>query len=388
MSTSCNNTPRANDHSQPLHSMSTNPRAHLSIATSRSNTSTNSQTPRQKATRVSNNLNFSTQQQITPSQLKRIVWNAVDTFNKTNSRQRERWFRPWHSQSCHQQLHDFMSEVRQSTTSWTANSCPKAISSGNLVQQLNNWFWTVHANFRSLRSSLKRRRDAAAEDATTNDSRRSNSRHRSISSDNRVHQDKLILNRSRRFSFTKQFVDATKSGGTSTAANRNFGSGFTVNNLQQDLKNFITSSLHLSLLVIKISAPSGVGPSVRPSHFFLRSLVSLLPKWSSDLKYGPCPHARDWDSRIFGLVFWILIFRWSDQKRRIVPDFMSKMCKICCVREQNVFVTFFSKIVVTFFYPNFECLYLMNGSTDWLDFLYGKISWSCLLICEVSRNFR
>ena len=43
---------------------------------------------------------------------------------------------------------------------------------------------------------------------------------------------------------------------------------------------------------------------------------------------------------------------------------MSKMCKICCVREQNVFVTFFSKIVVTFFYPNFECLYLMNGSTD------------------------
>ena len=33
-------------------------------------------------------------------------------------------------------------------------------------------------------------------------------------------------------------------------------------------------------------------------HFFfwfLRSLASLLlPKWSSDLKYGPCPPARDW----------------------------------------------------------------------------------------------
>ena len=28
----------------------------------------------------------------------------------------------------------------------------------------------------------------------------------------------------------------------------------------------------------------------------------LLPKWSSDLKYGPCPPARDWGSRVSGLV--------------------------------------------------------------------------------------
>ena len=27
-----------------------------------------------------------------------------------------------------------------------------------------------------------------------------------------------------------------------------------------------------------------------------------LPKWSSDLKYGPCPPARDWGSRVSGLV--------------------------------------------------------------------------------------
>ena len=39
--------------------------------------------------------------------------------------------------------------------------------------------------------------------------------------------------------------------------------------------------------------------SIGPSHFtffgFLQSLASLLlPKWSSDHKYGPCPPARHW----------------------------------------------------------------------------------------------
>ena len=34
--------------------------------------------------------------------------------------------------------------------------------------------------------------------------------------------------------------------------------------------------------------------------YFLTSL--LLPKWSRDLKYGPCPPARDWGSRVSGLV--------------------------------------------------------------------------------------
>ena len=58
------------------------------------------------------------------------------------------------------------------------------------------------------------------------------------------------------------------------------------------------ATLHLALSVRR---------SVRPSHFtffgFLRSMASLLlPKWSSDLKYGPCPPARDWGSRVSGLV--------------------------------------------------------------------------------------
>ena len=38
------------------------------------------------------------------------------------------------------------------------------------------------------------------------------------------------------------------------------------------------------------------------------------------------------------------------------------------------------------FYLNFESSYLMNGLTDWLDFLYGNIIWPGLLMCEVSRN--
>ena len=42
--------------------------------------------------------------------------------------------------------------------------------------------------------------------------------------------------------------------------------------------------------------------------YFLTSL--LLPKWSSDLKYGPCPPARDFGSRVSGLV----LFAPDDQK--------------------------------------------------------------------------
>ena len=50
-------------------------------------------------------------------------------------------------------------------------------------------------------------------------------------------------------------------------------------------------------------------PSVRRSvtlYFFYDfiSLTSLpLPTWSGDLKYGPCPLARDFGSRVSGLVF-------------------------------------------------------------------------------------
>ena len=48
-----------------------------------------------------------------------------------------------------------------------------------------------------------------------------------------------------------------------------------------------------------------VGWSVTLNFFYdFISLTSLLlPKWSDNLKYGPCPPARDFGSRVSGLVF-------------------------------------------------------------------------------------
>ena len=72
---------------------------------------------------------------------------------------------------------------------------------------------------------------------------------------------------------------------------------------------------HIVQLVSDISSLND--PSVRPSitlYFFglSRSLATLLlPKWSSDLKYGPCPSTRDLGSRVSSLVFWNLISKWS-----------------------------------------------------------------------------
>ena len=77
--------------------------------------------------------------------------------------------------------------------------------------------------------------------------------------------------------------------------------------------------------MLRDSTPRFVGPSVRPSigpsirpsicpsHFtFLAFMgflaIPLLPKCSTDLKYGPCPPARDWGSRVSGLVFCFLFF--------------------------------------------------------------------------------
>ena len=68
--------------------------------------------------------------------------------------------------------------------------------------------------------------------------------------------------------------------------------------------------------VLRDSTPRFVGPSVRPPHFtffgFLLFLASLLLlKWSDDLNYGPCPPARDWGSRVSGLVCMLALAQWS-----------------------------------------------------------------------------
>ena len=53
------------------------------------------------------------------------------------------------------------------------------------------------------------------------------------------------------------------------------------------------------------------GPLVSPSHFtYLAFIVFLalllLPKYSTDPNYGPCPPARDWGSCVSNLVLLIL----------------------------------------------------------------------------------
>ena len=77
----------------------------------------------------------------------------------------------------------------------------------------------------------------------------------------------------------------------------------------------IFSRVHATLqpaLSVGWSVGQSVGWLVGRSHFtffhdfiFLTSL--LLPKWSSDLKYGPCPPAHDFGSRASGIVFSIFV---------------------------------------------------------------------------------
>ena len=73
------------------------------------------------------------------------------------------------------------------------------------------------------------------------------------------------------------------------------------NLLVHDMASFLVScymTLHLTL---------SVRPSVDWAHYFFYGFYSLmillLPKCSSDLKYGPCLPARDWGSCVSGLVF-------------------------------------------------------------------------------------
>ena len=61
-------------------------------------------------------------------------------------------------------------------------------------------------------------------------------------------------------------------------------------------KQFIFSRMHATL-----QPALSVGRSVGRSHFtFFYDFISLtsLPKWSGDLKYGPCPPAPHFGSRV------------------------------------------------------------------------------------------
>ena len=73
------------------------------------------------------------------------------------------------------------------------------------------------------------------------------------------------------------------------------------------LKEYSFSRVHATLqsaFSVGRSVGWSVGWSVTLYFFYdFISLTSLLlPKWSGNLKYGPCPPTRDFGSRVSGLV--------------------------------------------------------------------------------------
>ena len=85
----------------------------------------------------------------------------------------------------------------------------------------------------------------------------------------------------------------------------------------QSLRFSFISFLAIFSRALRDSTPRFVRPSVGRSvcrsvklyffyDFYFLS-IQLLPKWSSDLKYGPCPPARDWGSRVSGLVCFVCL---------------------------------------------------------------------------------
>ena len=75
--------------------------------------------------------------------------------------------------------------------------------------------------------------------------------------------------------------------------------------------------------------------------YFWTSL--LLPKWSSDLKYGPCLPARDWGSRVSGLVFFFPFFpfflKGIDHEDK--PNRPTAACSVLLLRTQLHTLSFF-----------------------------------------------
>ena len=64
---------------------------------------------------------------------------------------------------------------------------------------------------------------------------------------------------------------------------------------------------HFFSRVPRDSTPRFVGPSVGPSHallfvFFFAVFFRSQCSCPNDLNYDPCPPARDWDSRVSGLL--------------------------------------------------------------------------------------
>ena len=63
-----------------------------------------------------------------------------------------------------------------------------------------------------------------------------------------------------------------------------------------------------------------VGHTLLFYHFIFLTLL-LLPKWSGDLKYGPCPPTRDFGSHVSGLVHLEMTFLLS--LGRIIKNYVT-----------------------------------------------------------------
>ena len=61
----------------------------------------------------------------------------------------------------------------------------------------------------------------------------------------------------------------------------------------------LTMSAPLEIFLVAFTRLHPVGLLVCWSHF---TFFMLLPKCSGGLKYSPCPPARDWGSRVSGLI--------------------------------------------------------------------------------------
>ena len=88
--------------------------------------------------------------------------------------------------------------------------------------------------------------------------------------------------------------------------------------------------------------------------------IPLLPKCSTDLKYGPCPPARDWGSRVSGLVFSNFISFFP--KSKSISFNASRFYSLSLPNIVNFFCTVFTLFFYKIAFPNFSLLFSIYGN--------------------------
>ena len=106
--------------------------------------------------------------------------------------------------------------------------------------------------------------------------------------------------------------------------------------------------------------------SVGWSHFtFFYDFISLtsllLPKWSCDLKYGPCPPARGFGSRVSGLVFFLIPY--------------GRRCYVSC-KSLNL------KVIIPMLYLLFNSIVLLFNCSF---FFQERIEWHEVILKAIIK---